>query len=157
MAKLREEGEEVPEDEQEAALEVRKRQKENQKEKSSVSGAAPKKKRRTFTITTAARFRAPSPLLFPKGSKYDVSPADPRVVWEIKQIYAHLSEVFGRDQAAVKMDILTAATTDAAFLAKSKRSSTTGSRRTLTFRAWRCSLRSAPSGRNSALPQTERN
>ena len=123
MAKLREEeGEAVPEEEKEAAALARHRMKETEKEKKSAAGSAPKKKPRVADDRgqTDARFSAPRGLTFPKGSMSDVRADDPRVVWETKQIYMHLVQVFRRDGAAVKMDMLTAPSTEPFFLAKMK-------------------------------------
>ena len=121
-AKLREEeGEEAPADEQEAMSEVLKRRKEVNKQNASAAGSAPKKKPRKDIIPSHNRFKPgvayPS---WPTGSTCDVSPEQPRVKWEVKQMYAHLADVFGADEAAVKMDHLTAPTTKAYFLIKMK-------------------------------------
>ena len=122
VAQLREaEGEAVPADEQEANQLVRDRQKENQKENASAAGSAPKKPRVADARMADARFRAPRGLTFPKGQAMsDVRADDPRVVWETKQIYMHLVQVFRRDGAAIKMDELTAANTVPSFLTKIK-------------------------------------
>ena len=122
VAKLREaEGEAVPADEQEANALVQSRRKENQKEQASAAGSAPKKPRVADARMADARFRAPPGLVFPKGTVMsDVRADDPRVVWETKQIYMHLVQVFRRDGAAIKMDELTAANTVPSFLTKLK-------------------------------------
>ena len=100
---------------------VLKRHKEVNKENASAAGSAPKKKRRKDIIPSHNRFKpGVAYLSWPKGSSCHISPQQPRVQWEVKQIYAHLVGVFGIDEAAVKMDILTASTTTTKFLTKMK-------------------------------------
>ena len=125
VAKLRaEEGEEIPADENDALRLLHDRQKENKKKTSHENGSAPKKKRCVADDRgqTDARFKAPRGLTFPEGvSKFDIRSDHPRVVWEIHQIFTHLVQVFKRDGASVKMDILTAPSTDPYILSKMKK------------------------------------
>ena len=108
-AKLREEeGGEESADEVTFLSAAFKRRKEVHNVNSSAAGSAPKKKR-SMAIPTHERFKpGVAYLAWPRGSNCGVSPDHPRVKWEVVQIYEHLVSVFGGDEAAAKMNHLTA-------------------------------------------------
>jgi hypothetical protein len=112
---------------EQAMEEVLKRRKEVRKENMSANGSALKKKHRKDATPSHPRFTpGVSYLSWPptKGPPSvpvsNVPPDHRRVKWEVGQIFAHLVEVFGDDEAAAKMDHLTATKTRPGFIKKMK-------------------------------------
>jgi hypothetical protein len=97
-----------------------KRRKEVRKLSSSAAGSASKRKRSMGTPTHERFKPGVAYLSWPAGSVCDVSPNHPRVKWEVVQIYEHLVNVFGGDEAAAKMNQLTAPTTKTSAIGKMK-------------------------------------
>lgn len=116
-------GDEAKSDEQ-ASLEVLAQRKETKKKQRAAAGSVLKRKR--VTVRKNHPRSAPGVAYLnwsPTGKGYSVGDAPPdhqRVVWEVKQIYIHLHEIFGERDAATKMDYLTAPATSAGFLQKMK-------------------------------------
>ena len=88
--------------------EVLKRRSELVRNSNSANGSAPKKKRAAGVMSHPS-FKPVLPCLaWPKGPVGDVTTDNARVKWEVEAIYNHLVHLYGGDEAARKMDFLTA-------------------------------------------------
>ena len=101
---------------EQAMAEVLAARSEKRKLSCSANGSAPQKKQTKPPRKSHPRFKAPACLAcWPPTTKGHsttyVTPNNPRVVWEVKQIVAHLHDVFGEQEAANKINHLTEPTT----------------------------------------------
>ena len=100
------------EDAVDAECQVLKRRADNLKQNNSLNGSAPKKKRTKPPTKPHRTFTPGLPYLaWPKGSTSDTTADNVRVKWEAVAIHNHLIRLYGDDEAANKMDYLTAPTT----------------------------------------------
>ena len=116
--------------------EVLKRSLEQCKLANSANGSAPKKKRST-PVQPHHSFKPVLPCLsWPRVPTSDVTADNARVKWEVVAIYNHLARVYGGDEAARKMDYLTAPTTlpSATTHMRKKKTGTPGFRHTRAHR-----------------------